>query len=187
MSDLLSQFNGAVLVSAQIFYFKPRGLDQGPLEIPAEFIGQKAHKINHSGIVQEFFWQSYDHNDLDAAAWAKFKKQQIEFKHSLSMPDGDERLRDMFAQANAVDANEETKAMMAILQGRTPEDMPFVPDRSELSADETLRAMVPYTKLRGFLEFWQRELDGPLHSVVYSARQEVGATGYGAKHEFTLN
>ncbi|MEL6235539.1 MAG: aspartate-semialdehyde dehydrogenase [Pseudomonadota bacterium] len=31
-----------------------------------------------------------------------------------------------------------------------------------------------FPKLRKFLDFWRRELDGPLHSVVYSHRQLIG-------------
>jgi len=31
-----------------------------------------------------------------------------------------------------------------------------------------------FPALRKFLRFWQRELDGPLHSVVYSHRQLIG-------------
>jgi uncharacterized protein Usg len=30
-----------------------------------------------------------------------------------------------------------------------------------------------FPRLRKFLDFWQRELDGPLHSVVYSHRQLI--------------
>ncbi|MEM9050254.1 MAG: usg protein [Pseudomonadota bacterium] len=35
-----------------------------------------------------------------------------------------------------------------------------------------------FPKLRKFLDFWQRELDGPLHSVVYSHRQLVGPNAW---------
>ncbi|MEM9197997.1 MAG: usg protein [Pseudomonadota bacterium] len=45
-----------------------------------------------------------------------------------------------------------------------------------------------FPKLRKFLAFWRRELDGPLHSVVYSHRQLIGPNEWRkVDGEFTLH
>lgn len=45
-----------------------------------------------------------------------------------------------------------------------------------------------YPVLSGFLDFWQRELDGPLHSVRIAVSEAVGPTEvHLAKHTITLH
>ena len=45
-----------------------------------------------------------------------------------------------------------------------------------------------FPALRKFLDFWQRELDGPLHSVIYSHRRLIGPNEWRkVDGEFTLH
>lgn len=45
-----------------------------------------------------------------------------------------------------------------------------------------------FPRLREFLDFWQRELDGPLHSVTYAHRQLIAPGEWRAVNgEFLLN
>ncbi|MFN3188717.1 MAG: usg protein [Candidatus Paceibacteria bacterium] len=42
-----------------------------------------------------------------------------------------------------------------------------------------------YPRLFGFIEFWQREIEGPLHSVVFTHRKLIGPGDWGKiTHEF---
>jgi uncharacterized protein Usg len=45
-----------------------------------------------------------------------------------------------------------------------------------------------FPEMRGFLQFWEEELDGPLHSVRYVHRRLISATEWQAlKGEFILH
>lgn len=45
-----------------------------------------------------------------------------------------------------------------------------------------------FPEMRGFLQFWEKELDGPLHSVRYVHRRLISATEWQAlKGEFILH
>ena len=45
-----------------------------------------------------------------------------------------------------------------------------------------------YPKLFEFIEFWQREVDGPLHSVRFAHRREISAGHWrNVTSEFTLH
>ena len=45
-----------------------------------------------------------------------------------------------------------------------------------------------HPKLFGFVEFWQTEIEGPLHSVRFVHRKEIGAGAWQQlKGEFTLH
>lgn len=46
---------------------------------------------------------------------------------------------------------------------------------------QTFKAMVPFPGLRSFLQFWQEEIDGPLHEV-HIASSGFTKASIGARH-----
>ena len=52
--------------------------------------------------------------------------------------------------------------------------LPDHPDILQTYIWQGLDVAPEYPVLSGFLEFWQREIDGPLHSVRVAARDVVG-------------
>lgn len=187
MSDLKKQLEGAALVTANIFYFKPRAEGAGPLEIRPELIGEDPKKIMHTGLIEEFIWQEYDINDLDQKKWERFRELKREFRQAITLPDARERLEIMFNQTAGQDLKD-AKLAASLLSGKSNlEDLPFVPDVTKMAPEDTLAVMIPYPKLREFLRFWQDKIDGPLHSVRYTAQNLVKPAEVRTINQFGLH
>ncbi len=176
MSMLADSFLlGAQRVTLQTHYFKPRQVGQGPLKIQPSLLGQKTEEINHTGILHTFVLQEDDTSDLqDERLRDIFDRLVLSNGGIIKIHDRRKRFAIMTEEAHLL---EQTPLL--------PEGMPqpkslvvpqiLIPTPEEEGAPgmaETMKAFktfVPFPRVRHFLQFWQEQIEGPLHHVQFAA------------------
>lgn len=174
MSLTQAFLNGAQRVFIEITYFKPRDIGQDDLEIRPVLLGQKPQRIHHSGILQTFVTQKDDVPDLED------KRLQRVFEEMVLMRNGiinihDRRIRIAEMTQGAVDFDGKQVAPIIIPTSKEMEN----PGMIDVTA--TFKTMVPFPRVRAFLQFWQDQIEGPMHQVRLACGS-IANSGFQQKH-----
>lgn len=158
MSLVEAFLSGAQRVTVEVTYYIPREAGQGPLAISPTLLGRPAREISHSGILQTFVIQKDDRSDLED------KKLRSVFEELVLSRGGiinvhDRRLRMVMMTDGNVDFNQ--AAVMPIIIPK-PEE---VKNAGMQEAVNVFKTMVPFPAVRRFLQYWQDNIDGPMHQV----------------------
>ena len=176
MSSLIKEFlNGTQRVTAHLYYFMPLEIGQEPLKLESKLLGKEPKKLHHRGILQEFLFQADDRADLDDELKDVFARIMQTSNGLIKIHDRRERITLMQEEAQLA-------AQKKLADGKSTESnspavqVPqiFIPTKEELGnagmvdINKAFKTMVPYPRLRSFLQFWQETIDGPLHHVQYA-------------------
>lgn len=181
MSGLMEEFlKGSKVVVAQILYFRPLEEGRAPLKINHGLIGEKPTEIQHTNLLQTYFLQTDDTPDI------KDERLTAVFESLVLARNGIVRIQDRKQRLAAMNFGQEDVAKGVV----TPI---LIPKSSELSNPgmqeivETFKTMIPFPKVRKFLQFWQENLDGPLHEVHFATGDIVKQKLNSPRAEYNLN
>lgn len=188
MSSLVKEFlEGAQRVTARLYYYIPLEVGQEPLKLQSKIIGEEPAHLHHSGILQQFVYQQDDRADLDEELKEIFARIMQTSNGLLKIHDRRERITIMHEEAQM--AAQKKLADGTTIESTASVQVPqiFIPTKQEQAnpgmaeINKTFKTMVPYPRLRSFLQYWQDNIDGPLHHVQY-AIGSVADSGYQRQH-----
>ena len=175
MSSLVKEFlDGAQRITARLYYYIPLEVGQDPLKLQSKIIGEEPVKLHHSGILQQFVYQQDDQADLDDGLKEIFARIMQTSNGLIKIHDRRERITLMHEEAQL--AAQKKLADGATIESNASVQVPqiLIPTKQEQAnpgmaeINMAFKTMVPYPRLRSFLQYWQDNIDGPLHHVQYA-------------------
>lgn len=158
-------FMEAHRVTAQILYFMPLKEGQAPLQIESRLIGQRPQQIHHTNVLQTFAHQFDDVSDLEDPALVKVFRDVVVAKGGLiNIHDRKSRLSIM--------AEGDGPTLPVIIPRPSEELNPGLKDEVK-----TFKTLIPFPQVREFLQFWQENIEGPIHQVQL-ATMPLGQVGW---------
>ena len=159
MGSLVLDFlKGAERITAHVFYRKPLEIGQEPLVVPSPLLGQAPKVLSHS-IITTFTHQFDDKTDMKDVRLAKV------FEELVLQNNGIVRIQDRTKRISVM--NEEAGKSLSRLN-TAPVLIPLPSEKNNAGmqeAEKTFRTLVPFPRVREFLEYWQEHLDGPMIEV----------------------
>lgn len=159
MDSLALEFlKGAERVTAHVFYRKPLEAGQEPLVVRSPLLGQAPKVLDHS-IITTFTHQFDDTTDMKDVRLAKV------FEDLVMKNNGIVRIQDRTKRISVM--NEEVGQSLSRLN-TVPLIIPLPSEKNNAGmkeAETTFRTLVPFPRVRKFLEYWQEHLEGPMVEV----------------------
>lgn len=121
-----------------------------------------AVQVQHTGLLQEFHHQIDDSRDQDLEALEKLRSSSNGFNSLVQDMTAETRLRLYFSDP-AADPSHRDVSLGLRNPWQDVERRIILPDDPELA----LKAIIPYQKVREFINFWDKNIVGPLHSLAY--------------------
>lgn len=175
MRSLVKEFlAGTQRVTVNVHYFIPLEEGREPLKLQSKIIGEKPTELHHSGILQQFLYQEDDCADLDEGLKEIFASIMQTSGGILKIHDRRERV--VLMQKEAQLAAQRKLADGSTIESTAGVQVPqiFIPTKQEQSnpgmaeINKAFTTLVPYPRLRAFLQDWQDNKKGPLHHVQYA-------------------
>jgi uncharacterized protein Usg len=175
MRSLVKEFlAGTQRVTVNVYYFRPLEAGQEPLKLQSKIIGEEPTKLHHTGILQQFVYQEDDRADLDEGLKEIFAEIMQTSGGILKIHDRRERVTLMQKEAQL--AAQRKLADGSTIESTAGVQVPqiLIPTKQEQSnpgmaeINKAFTTLVPYPRLRSFLQDWQDNKDGPLHHVQYA-------------------
>lgn len=169
MSSLVEEFlKGTQRVTMRVYYYRPLDIGQAPLEIKPEIIGAKPVIVPHSTILQTFDHQMDDRTDLEDKRLAKVFEQLVIANNGIV------RIQDRSQRLSVMQDDIEGSRLANIVPVLIPRPSEQANPGMKETVD-TFKTMIPFPRVRKFLQNWQENLDGPLHHVQLA----VGSMAHG--------
>lgn len=182
MIDLGRKFTNLCRVVVDLHYYMPLPEGSKPLKVASNLIGEEPRTVNHRGILQTFLFQDDDVSDLAPEQFGAFYDQIARSNGIVRIADPRERLALFAEEAQALTGKTSGTRVEATLDRIAAAPSIIIPKAaagSESSVElNNFHTLVPFPKVREFLKFWERELDGPLHHIQYEATTLVNYRGY---------
>ncbi len=193
MSGLIDEFlRGSSRITTRIFYYVPLNEGQEPLKVRPTLIGEKPVELNHAGVIQEYIYQVDDKSDLHADFADVFNS-------IMNASHGNVKILDRAQRITLMGAAEQLATQQKTAQGQKlesdkvlPVPQIIIPRKTEeysggmRELTQAFHTLVPFPKVRSFLQFWQDKLDGPLNHIQFS-HGSIANASLGTHSEFTVN
>ncbi len=178
-SMVLDFLKGAERVTTHVLYKKPLNVGQEPLVTQPVLLGEARQTLTHS-ILTTFTHQFDDHTDLEDERLASV------FKEVVLENDGVIRIQDRKQRIAIV--NEAAGESLSRLN-TMPIVIPLASEKGNAGmkeAETVFRTLVPFPRVRKFLEYWQENLDGPIVEVKIAAGSIARANWQNMRYEGKL-
>lgn len=159
-------------VSVQVAYFLPLDPGQPPLRLRPELLGGEERVLPHKGVMQIFAHQFDDHSDLeDVRLQRAYEATMIASRGIVRIHDRKERLSTLLEEAAKINPDNRVTYQDAL--EKAPKII--VPKPAELASpgmkeeNTIFKTLVPYPRVRKFLQYWQDEIEGPMHHIRLAA------------------
>lgn len=176
MSSMIEDFlEGSKRVTAYVYYFIPLNEGEKPRQLPTKIIGEKPIELHHAGILQQFVYQQDDRADVKDELKDIFAKVMETSNGIVKIHDRSQRIA-LMHQEGQLEAQRDLAGGVRIesLSG-IPVPQILIPKPHEEAVagmediSRTFKTLIPFPRLRGFLQYWQENVSGPLHHVQYVA------------------
>lgn len=163
MSTLIEQFlNGAQRVTTEVCYFIPLPDGAAPRQISTGDIKCPTLEVPHTNVLQTFVHQFDDKSDIrDERLFRVF--QELVANRGGIVPIQDRRERFAMMAQSSAPGSSQTMAPV------------FIPRPSEVfnagmkDVVDTFKTMIPFPRVREFLQYWQENIAGPIREVRLAA------------------
>ncbi|MFA5592807.1 MAG: hypothetical protein WC989_05805 [Micavibrio sp.] len=187
MSSLIEEFlEGSKRITARVYYFIPLPEGEESRQLPSPLIGEQPARIYHAGILQEFIYQQDDRADIDDGLKDVFARVMQISNGIVKIHNRMERMAVMQEEVQ-LEAQKKLAGGVAIdTASSVIVPQVFIPKPDEETnagmdeINQTFKALVPFPRLRGFLQYWQDNINGPLHHMQFVTGSLAG--GYGNHH-----
>ncbi len=187
MSDIQKAFEGFDRVTVKIDYYIPT-------QAACDAIAESPPRLlrgAHTGILQQFSHQYDDRRETYLQEFERLRFSSNSFNKAVHEMTPQSRLRLYFARPSQEFAAQETSephiAGIGILHpGAAKEDRVEMPGKL-ITPEDTLKALVPYGKVRSLLNFWEKSIAGPLHSMQYASIPLLSQQDIKAYREYRVN
>lgn len=176
-------------VSLQVVYYLPLDPGQAPIRLRPELLGGEERVLEHKGILNSFAHQFDDHSDQeDPRLQEAYQKIMSASQGIVRIHDRRERISSLLEEAAKINPDN-TMPYQDALQ-IAPKII--VPKPEELTStgmgeeNTVFKTLIPYPRVRAFLQFWQNEIEGPMHHIRIAAGRAATST-YNNTHHFHVN
>ena len=183
--SLSQEFTASSRVCAHIYYMRPLQIGQNPLSIASDMIGQKPAVQNHSVLLQSFIYQNDDEMDLSADLKKIFERTMrlnqgivkiYDRQSRLGVMSEVEQLRLQRKLADGTELDAATIKAVEVSQVIVPSVGEEIASGEQSPSTARFKTLIPYPRLRRFLQKWQQEFEAPLHHIQFAAGQAAKAT-----------
>lgn len=183
--SLSNTFEATSRVSAHIYYMRPLQVGQNPLEIKSALIGKEPAVQHHSVLLQSFIYQNDDQMDLSPELKNIFQRTMrlnqgivkiYDRKSRLGVLGEIEQLRLQRKLADGTELDVETVKAVEVSQVIVPSLGEEIAGGDQAASAARFKTLIPYPRLRRFLQKWQDEFEAPLHHVQFAAGHSARAS-----------